>query len=145
MPDFSSNRPATPTYDSNMATGPKLDGAGHAKMETLEDATTQVQRLHGLVERMAVAVRTQQDTAQFGAQIRRAGSPLVGLLKGQFGMIADHVSAMLLIATRSGGEANKVRALRESVAQLRIQLEIAIAKTKEKHTVPDAPEGDSGT
>jgi hypothetical protein len=123
-----------------MATGPKLDGAGHAKMETLEEATAHVQRLHGIVERMAVAVRTQQDTAQFGAQIRRAGSPLVGLLKGQFGMIADQVSAMLLIATRGGGENNKLRALREAVAQLRTQLEIAITKTKEKHTVPDAPE-----
>ena len=128
-----------------MATGPKLDGAGLAKMETLEDATAQVQRLHGLVERMAVAVRTQQDTAQFGAQIRRSGSPLVGLLKGQFGMIADQVSAMLLIATRGGGEQNKVRALREAVAQLRIQLEIAIAKTKEKHTVPEVPESEPNT
>ena len=123
-----------------MSTGPKLDGAGHAKMETLEDASAQVQRLHGIVERLAIAVRTQQDTAQFGAQIRRGGSPLVGLLKGQFGMIADQVSAMLLIATRGGGENNKVRALREAVAQLRTQLEIAITKTKEKHTVPDEPQ-----
>lgn len=120
-----------------MSTGPKLDGAGLAKMETLEEATAALQRLHGIVERMAVAVRTQQDTSQFGAQVRRAGSPLVGLLKGQFGMIADQVSAMLLVATRGGGEQNKVRALRECVAQLRIQLEIAITKTKEKHTVPD--------
>ena len=71
-------------------------------------------------------------------QIRRAASPLVGLLKGQFGMIADQVTAMLLIATRGGGEQNKVRALRESVAQLRIQLEIAVTKTKEKHTVPES-------
>ena len=123
-----------------MSTGPKLDGAGHAKMETLDEASAQVQRLHGIVERMAIAVRSQQDTAQFGAQIRRAGSPLVGLLKGQFGMIADQVSAMLLIATRGGGENNKVRSLREAVAQLRTQLEIAITRTKEKHTVPDAPE-----
>ena len=123
-----------------MSTGPKLDGAGHAKMETLEEASAQVQRLHGIVERLAIAVRSQQDTAQFGAQIRRAGSPLVGLLKGQFGMIADQVSAMLLIATRGGGENHKVRALREAVAQLRTQLEIAITRTKEKHTVPDAPE-----
>ncbi|HEX6051691.1 MAG TPA: hypothetical protein VFZ21_20630 [Gemmatimonadaceae bacterium] len=122
-----------------MATGPKLDGAGQAKLETLEEATAQLQRLHGIVERMAVAVRTQQDTAQFGAQIRRTGAPLAGLLKGQFGMIADQVTAMLLVATRGGGEQNKVRALRESVAQLRMQIEIAIARTKEKHTIPDDP------
>ena len=118
-----------------MASGPKLDGAGHAKMETLEEASAQVQRLHGIVERMAMAVRGQQNTAQFGQQLRRAGSPLVGLLKGQFGMIADQVTAMLLVATRGGGDQVRLRALRESVAQLRIQLEIAIAKTREKHTV----------
>lgn len=116
-----------------MASGPKLDGAGLAKMETLDDATSQVQRIHGLVERMAVAIRSGQDTTQFGAQIRRAGSPLVGKLKGQFGMIADQVTALLLIATRGGGEQVKLRSLREAVAQIRIQLEIAVAKTKEKH------------
>jgi hypothetical protein len=118
-----------------MSSGPKLDGAGLAKMETLEVAGTAVQRIHGIVERMAIAVRSSQDTTQFGAQIRRTASPLVGLLKGQFGMIADQVSALLLIATRSGGDQVKLRSLREAVAQLRIQLEIAVAKTKEKHTV----------
>lgn len=122
-----------------MASGPKLDGAGLAKMETLEEAGAAVQRIHGIVERMAIAIRSRQDTTQFGAQIRRAASPLVGLLKGQFGMIADQVSALLLIATRSGGDQVKLRSLREAVAQLRIQLEIAVTKTKEKHTVPDEP------
>jgi hypothetical protein len=59
------------------------------------------------------------------------------LLKGQFGMISDQVSAMMLIATRGGGDQAKLRSLREAVAQLRIQLEIAIAKTKEKHTLAE--------
>jgi len=126
-----------------MSTGPKLDGAGAAKMETLEEAQAHVQRLHGIVERMAVAVRSQQETAQFGAQIRRAGAPLVGLLKGQFGMIADQVTALLLVATRGGGEQNKLRSLREAVAQVRVQLEIAITRVKEKHTASDdAPPGE---
>jgi len=120
-----------------MSSGPKLDGAGLAKMETLEEAGAAVQRIHGIVERMALAVRSQQDTAQFGQQIRRSGSPLVGLLKGQFGMIADQVTALLLIATRGGGDQAKLRALREAVAQIRIQLEIAVAKTREKHTVEE--------
>ena len=113
-----------------MASGPKLDGAGLAKMATLDEATAAVQRLHGIVERMAIAVRSQQNTAQFGAQIRRAGAPLVGLLKGQFGMISDQVSALLLVATRGGGDQAKLRSLRELVAQIRTQLEIAVAKTK---------------
>ena len=123
-----------------MASGPKLDGAGVAKMETLEEASAHVQRLHAMVERMAIAVRSQQNTAQFSAQIRRAGSPLVGLLKGQFGMISDQVTAMLLIATRGGGDQMKLRALREAVAQIRTQVEIAVAKTKEKHAVPEEPD-----
>lgn len=125
-----------------MSSGPKLDGAGLVKMETLEEANAHVQRLHAIVERMAIAVRTQQNTAPFGQQIRRAGTPLVGLLKGQFGMIADQVSAMLLIATRGGGDQVKLRSLREAVAQLRIQIEIAMTKTKEKHTLP--AEDDAG-
>ena len=118
-----------------MASGPKLDGAGVAKMETLEEATAAIQRIHGIVERMAMAVRSQQDTTQFGAQIRRTASPLVGLLKGQFGLIADQVTALLLIATRSGGDQVQLRSLREAVAQIRIQTELAVAKTKEKHTI----------
>lgn len=122
-----------------MSSGPQLDGAGLAKMETLDEAAVSVQRIHGIVERMAMAVRSQQDTAQFGQQIRRTGSPLVGLLKGQFGMIADQVTALLLIATRGGGDQAKLRALREGVAQIRIQLEIAVAKTREKHTVEEEP------
>ena len=124
-----------------MASGPKLDGAGHAKMETLDEANAAVQRIHGIVERMAMAIRSGQDTGQFGAQIRRAASPLFGKLKGQFGMIADQVTALMLIATRGGGEQVKLRSLREGVAQIRIQLEIAVTKTKEKHAMPEGGAG----
>jgi len=126
-----------------MASGPTLDGAGLAKMETLDEANVQVQHIHGIVERMAMALRSGHDTAQFGAQIRRAGSPLVGKLKGQFGMIADQVTALMLVATRGGGEKVKLRSLREGVAQIRIQLEIAVTKTKEKHAVSNDGGGDA--
>ena len=118
-----------------MASGPKLDGAGLAKMDTLDEANVQMQHIHGIVERMAMAVRSGQSTSTFGAQLRRAASPLVGKLKGQFGMIADQVTALMLVATRGGGEQVKLRSLREGVAQIRIQLEIAVAKTKENHKV----------
>ena len=120
-----------------MSSGPQLDGAGLAKMATLEEATAALQRLHGIVERMAMAVRSQQNTAQFGMQIRRSGAPLVGLLKGQFGMISDQVTALLLVATRGGGDQAKLRSLRELVAQIRTALEIAVAKTKEKHAIEE--------
>src|SRR5215217_2386730 len=120
-----------------MSSGPTLDGAGMAKLETLETASAQLQRLHGIVEQMAMAMRAQQNTSQIGAQMRRAGSPMVGLLKGQFGMIADQVSALLLVSTRGGGEQVKLRTMREGIAQVRMSLEIAVTKTKEKHTVSD--------
>jgi hypothetical protein len=123
-----------------MSSGPTLDGAGMAKLETLETASGQLQRLHGIVEQMAMAMRAQQNTSQIGAQMRRAGSPMVGLLKGQFGMIADQVTALLLVSTRGGGEQTKLRSMREGIAQVRTALEIAIAKTKEKHTVSNEPD-----
>jgi hypothetical protein len=116
----------------------KLDGAGSAKMATLDDAIVQTQRLHTIVERMALAVRAQEDVTPMYAQMRRSATPLVGLLKGQYGMIADHVTAMILIATRPGGSQMKVRSLRESVAQLRTQLDIAVTRVREKHAIEDA-------
>ena len=120
-----------------MSSGPKLDGAGSAKMDTLDTANAQLQRLHGLVEGMAMAIRAQQSTAGIGQQMRRAGSPMIGLLKGQFGTIADQVTALLLAATRGGSEQVKLRTMREGIAQVRAALEIAVQKTKEKHAVLD--------
>ena len=120
-----------------MASGPKLDGAGLAKLETLDEASAQVQRIHGLVEQMAMAMRSGSNTAQFGAQIRRTGSPLVGKLKGQFGMIADQAAALNLVATRGGAETVKIRMLREGVGSLRQQLDIALVRIKENHAVKE--------
>ncbi len=122
--------------------GPKLDGAGNAKLATLESALTQLQRVHGVVEQCAVAVKGQQPASTFVPQIRRATQPMVGLLKGQFGMISDQVASFLLAATRGGGnDHTRVRILREGVVQLRVQLELAVAKTHELHTIDDAHEG----
>lgn len=117
----------------------KMDGAGLAKMQTLEAALLQLQRVHAVVERMAIAIRSQQDTAQLRQQVNRTAVPLVGLLKAQFGMISDLVSALILVLTRGGGDQARLRALRELVAQARTALEIAIAKTKEQHMVDSAP------
>lgn len=115
----------------------KLDGAGTIKLETLDEAMAQTQRLHAVVERMAVAVRSQQETGPFLGQLRRTATPLVGLLKPQFALIADQVSALLLAATRGGGEQARLRTLREGVAQLRAQLELAAARVKEKHAIAE--------
>jgi hypothetical protein len=113
----------------------KLDGAGQSKMATLESATMFVQRLHGLVEAAALQVKGQKSIAVFGAQFRRAATPLVGLLKGQFGMMADLVSNLILVATRGGGDQAKIRSMREGIGQLKAQLEVAATQTKDKHAV----------
>ena len=113
----------------------KLDGPGVVKMSTLKDAGPLIQRLHGLVEHMALAQKQNKGTAVIGMQLRRAGTPLVGLLKGHFSPMSDLVTAMILVATRAGNEGAKVRALREMVASLKSQLEISTNKVKELHMV----------
>jgi hypothetical protein len=118
--------------------GPKIDGAGTAKLATLDRAMNYVYRLNTVVELCAQAVKGSLPASPFAPQLRRAAYPLVGLLKGQFGMISDQVSAFLLIATRGGGnDQTRVRGLREAVAQIRVQIELAVAKTHELHTVEE--------
>ena len=123
--------------------GTKLDGVGTQKMKTLDEATLVLQRLHGLVERMAIDVKAQKGFGVAPQQLKRLATPLQGQLKGQFGLIADQVSQLILVAGRGGGEQVKVRALRESVAQIRTALEIAAAKVKEQHAVPIETVGDA--
>ena len=126
--------------------GPKLDGAGVQKLKTLEDATTMLHRIHGLVETYALAVKKAHPTAHYIQQIRRALPPLIGLLKGQFGMISDQVAALNLLATRGSNEQTRLRVLREGVGSARISIDIAIVRVKENHTVKetDAEHGAAG-
>jgi hypothetical protein len=121
-----------------MAAGPKLDGAGVQKMKTLEDATTMLHRLHGLVETYAMAVKKAQPTSFTIQQIRRSLPPLIGLLKGQFGMIADQVAALNLIASRGSNEQTRLRVLREGVGSIRISMDIAMVRVKENHGEKEA-------
>lgn len=121
--------------------GTKLDGAGVQKMKTLEEALITLQSIHGVVERMAIDVKNQRPIGIAPQQVKRLAVPLQGLLKGQFGMIADQVTAMVLAAGRGGGgEGVKVRMMREYVAQIRAAIEVAAHKVKELHAVaiPDS-------
>jgi hypothetical protein len=117
----------------------KLDGAGIQKMKTIEEATVALQRLHGIVELYALSLKQNKPTHMYSQQVKRTLSPLVGLLKGQFGMIADQAAGLNLIATRGGSETVKVRMLREGVGSLRQQLEIAIVRIKDNHAVKEEP------
>jgi hypothetical protein len=122
-----------------MAAGPKLDGAGVQKMKTIEEAMSQAQRLHGVVEHYALAVKRKQPTSLFGTKIKRALTPLVGLLKPQFGLIADQVASMNLVVGRGGSEDAKVRSLREGVGALKQALDIAAVRVKDNHMVIEEP------
>jgi hypothetical protein len=99
----------------------------------LDDAQTHLQRLHGMVEKMAMAAKAKQPVGPFGQQLRRAAAPLVGLLKPRYGLLADQVSVMILVATRAGNDQRKVSALREAVGQIRMQIEVAVHKVYEQH------------
>jgi hypothetical protein len=115
--------------------GSQVDGAGMAKLKTLEDALTGLQRVHALVERYALAVKQGSNTSQFVHQIRRALEPLVGLLKPQFGVLSDQVASVNLVATRGGSEQMRVRGLREGVASLRQGFDIAERRVREQHGI----------
>ena len=117
--------------------GVKLDGPGVQKMKVLDEALTLAQRLHGVVEGYALAMKRQQPTQLFGMQVKRALFPLVGLLKPQFGLIADQVAALNLITSRGGSETAKIRVLREGVGALKQALEIAIVRVKDNHAVKE--------
>ena len=123
--------------------GLRLDSAGLNKMKTLDDALLLLQRLHGVVEQYAMAVKRNQPASVFTMNLRRQFPSLAENLKAQFGMIADQVTQLNLATTRGSSEAQRVRALRDGVAQVRQALEIAVTQTKEKHAVKDGDAADS--
>jgi hypothetical protein len=113
--------------------GLRLDGAGQAKMKTLDDAMNVLLRVNGLVEQYALQIKRNQPGGTFLTNLRRQLPQLSEMLKAQFGMIADQVMATNLNSSRGASEQMRVRALREGVAQVKIAIEIAIAHVKEKH------------
>jgi hypothetical protein len=125
--------------------GPKLDGAGTEKMKTLEEALTQLQRAHGLVESYALAVKRTQPPATYLMPIRRALPTLASLLKGQFGLISDQVMALNMVVTRGSNEQVRVRTLREGIGALRQALDVAIVRVKENHAEKEEADAHEAT
>ena len=114
----------------------KLDTAGMMKLKTLGEAALTLQKIHALVERMAVEVKAQRPVGMMPQQIKRVATPLQGQLKGQFSLVADQVAQLILVAGRGGSDQVRLRSLRELVAQLRTMVEIGEAKVREQHAVP---------
>ena len=126
--------------------GAKLDTAGLNKMKVLEDATIQLQRIHGVVEQYAMALKRDQPTSTYSMNLRRQLPTLSENLKSYFGMIADQAMALNLASTRGSSEQVKVRTLREGVAQIRQAIEIAVMQTKDKHAIAeDSEESGAGS
>ena len=117
----------------------KLDGAGQAKMATLDDCVAIHQRIHTLVEQYALAVKRNQPAGHVLMNLKRQMPMLAGKLKGQFGMISDLVTATNMSMTRGSSEQMRVRGMREGVAAIKVQLEIAITQTLAKHEIKDEP------
>jgi len=117
--------------------GLRLDGAGQAKMKTLDDAVNVLLRVNGLVEQYALQIKRNQSGSTFLTNIKRQLPTLSEMLKAQFGMISDQVMATNLSSSRGASEQMRVRALREGVAQIKAALEIAIAQVKDKHGLED--------
>lgn len=126
--------------------GVKLDGAGQVRIQTLHEAMVLLQRCHGVVEGMAMDVKNSRPTSGAAMQFKRVATPLASKLKGQYGMISDTIISMILASTRGGGDQVKVRVLREGIASVRQQLEIAEVQVMEKHAVGDDEQNaDEGT
>lgn len=117
--------------------GLKLDGAGQAKMVTLDDAMVLHQRLHGLVEQYALTVKNNKPGATFMNNLKRQMPVLAGKLKGQFGMISDLVTSVNMQMGRGSSEQMRVRAMREGMAAIKVQLEIAVTQTIARHEIKD--------
>ena len=122
----------------------RLDGAGMAKMKTLDEAMLLLQRIHGLVEMYAMAIKRGQPAGQLVQNLRRTFPSLSENLKGQFGMISDQVMAVNLATSRGASETVRVRTLREGVAQIKQALEIAITQVKDRHAVKEESQGTDG-
>ena len=106
--------------------GIRLDGAGQAKMTTLDDSIVLHQRLHALVEMYALSVKNNKPAGGILQNIKRQFPTLAAKLKGQFGIISDLVTAVTMQSTRGASEQVRVRQMREGMAAIRVQLEIAI-------------------
>jgi hypothetical protein len=95
------------------------------------------QRIHGLAEMYAMAIKRGQPGGPFLQNLRRTFPSLSENLKGQFGMISDQVMAVNLSTSRGASETVRIRTLREGVAQIKQALEIAVTTVKDRHAVKE--------
>jgi len=117
--------------------GLQLDGAGQVKMVTLEECMNIHSRTNGLVETYALSVKNNKPQPSLLNAVKRNLPTLAFKLKGQFGMISDLVTAVYMGSSRGASEQMRVRGLREGMAAIKVQLEIAVTQTIAKHEKKD--------
>ena len=130
-----------------MGSDAKVDATGTVKLKTLDEGVLLLQRIHGLVEQYAVAFKRGQPTAAYVMNLRRQLPSLAANLKAHFSLIADDVLALNLATSRGSSEQTRVRLLREGVARIRTNMEIAAIQTRAKHQAddekPSVPDGEN--
>jgi hypothetical protein len=117
--------------------GLRLDATGIAKLKTLDDALLLLQRINGIVEQYALALKRNQPTSVYVQNIRRQLPTLAENVKGHFGLITDLVLSVNLASSRGSSEAVRLRTLREGVAQIKQAIELSMIQTRAKHAIAD--------
>jgi hypothetical protein len=113
----------------------KLDAAGLNKLKALDDALLLLQRINGIVEQYALALKRNQPASVYVQNVRRQLPTLAENLRGHFGSISDIAISVNLAASRGASEVMRLRVLREGVAQIRQAMDIAVIQTKAKHAI----------
>ena len=106
-------------------------------MTTLDECMALFQRVHGLVENYALSVKNKKPEASMLNGIKRNLPVLAAKLKGQFGMISDLATAVYMGSSRGASDQLRVRSLREGMAAIKAQLDIAVTQTIAKHAKED--------
>ena len=99
----------------------KLSAKAQQKLDSLQEATRKLDRIHGMVEQYA-----SSKADYYAAMISRAGADLGRVfMNAGLGVMADHAKQMGVLAKRGGATATKFRGLRELVGSLRGELDRA--------------------
>ena len=115
-----------------------LDASGTIKMKVLDDSLLLAQRLNALNEQLAVNTKSGAPTASLKASIKRQMQTLAANLKSHFGMISDLVNNVVISSSRGSSDANRVRVIREGLAQIRQGIDVGMAHTRNHHAVVKA-------
>ena len=112
-----------------------LDSSGTVKMKVLDDAMLLLQRVNALNEQYALNAKKGTPSAALYQNIKRNLVTIAANLKTHFGMISDLVTNIVISSSRGSSDQNRVRALREGLAQIKQAIEIGHTQTIQKHAV----------